>query len=78
MTQDIVTATAPPPGPGPGLDDEPHESVVARMQQVLHGRPTLGPLAVLIVAIAAFAVDNPNFLSGDIDTGFIERVMLGK
>jgi fructose transport system permease protein len=62
MTQDIVTATAPPPGPGPGFDDEPHESVVARMQQVLHGRPTLGPLAVLIVAIAAFAVDNPNFL----------------
>ena len=23
-------------------------------------------------------MDNPNFLSGDVDTGFIERVMLSK
>jgi acetyl-CoA carboxylase biotin carboxylase subunit len=23
-------------------------------------------------------MDNPNFISGDVDTGFVERVMLGK
>jgi fructose transport system permease protein len=34
-----------------------------RVQHLLHGNPTLGPLAVLIVAILAFSIANPRFFS---------------
>jgi fructose transport system permease protein len=54
--------TAPPPPPS-GFDDHRSESLLSRVQHVLHANPIIGPLAVLIVAIVAFAIVNPRFLS---------------
>lgn len=57
------TATASPPPPSLGFDDTHHEGVLARIQHVLHAQPTLGPLAVLIVAIIGFSIANDRFLA---------------
>jgi len=54
-----ATATAPPPV----FEDHGRESWPLRIQHVLHARPTLGPLAVLVLAIAAFSALNERFLS---------------
>jgi fructose transport system permease protein len=56
------TATAPPSAPT-GFDDHRSQSTLNRIQHVLHANPILGPLAVLIVAIIAFAIVNGRFLS---------------
>jgi fructose transport system permease protein len=56
------TATAEPKLPS-GFEDQKTESLLDRVQHVLHGNPILGPLAVLLVAIIAFAVVNGRFLS---------------
>ncbi len=56
------TATATPSPPS-GFDDHRQQSTMARIQHVLHGNPILGPLAVLVVAIIAFALVNSRFLS---------------
>jgi fructose transport system permease protein len=56
------TATAQPDMPS-GFDDRKSESTLNRIQHVLHGNPILGPLAVLVVAIIAFAIVNGRFLS---------------
>jgi fructose transport system permease protein len=56
------TATAPP-SPPTGFDEHRSESVLNRIQHVLHANPILGPLAVLVVAIIAFAIVNGRFLS---------------
>jgi len=40
-----------------------HDSIGLRIQHILHGNPVLGPLAVLIVAIAAFSIVNTRFFS---------------
>ena len=40
-----------------------NESLGLRVQHLLHGNPTLGPLAVLIVAILAFSIANQRFFS---------------
>jgi fructose transport system permease protein len=56
------TATAPPSPPA-GFEDQRSESALNRIQHVLHANPILGPLAVLIVAIIAFAIVNGRFLS---------------
>src|SRR5690348_16180343 len=55
-------ATAPPSLPT-GFDDPHSQSIVNRIQHVLHANPILGPLAVLVVAIIAFAIVNGRFLS---------------
>jgi len=57
------TATAEPKLPS-GFEDQKTESLLDRVQHVLHGNPILGPLAVLLVAIIAFAIVNGRFLSG--------------
>ena len=59
------TATAQPSKPGmpTGFDDHSSDSVLTRVQRVLHDNPILGPLAVLVVAIIAFAIVNGRFLS---------------
>ncbi|MFC7616384.1 ABC transporter permease [Actinokineospora soli] len=36
---------------------------MARLQTLLHAHPTLGPLAVLVLAVALFSVLNPRFLA---------------
>jgi fructose transport system permease protein len=41
----------------------PAESLRLRLQQLLHANPTLGPLAVLILAIVAFSAVNPRFFA---------------
>ncbi len=56
------TATAEPKLPS-GFEDQKTESLLDRVQHVLHGNPILGPLAVLLVAIIAFAIVNGRFLS---------------
>jgi fructose transport system permease protein len=58
------TTTAPAPEPDPhGFDEHRPESLGLRIQHVLHARPTLGPLAVLVLAIIAFALLSGRFLS---------------
>ena len=39
------------------------ESILDRVQHLLHARPTLGPLAVLVLAVAAFSLVNDRFLA---------------
>ena len=56
------TATAEQKLPS-GFDDHKSESLLDRIQHVLHANPILGPLAVLVVAIIAFAIVNGRFLS---------------
>ena len=56
------TATAEQKLPS-GFEDQKTESLLDRVQHVLHGNPILGPLAVLLVAIIAFAIVNGRFLS---------------
>ena len=56
-------AVTQPPPPGAGFDEHRSESLVLRVQHVLHSQPTLGPLAVLVLAIVAFAVLNDRFVS---------------
>jgi len=46
-----------------GFDENKSESMLNRIQHVLHANPILGPLAVLVVAIIAFAIVNGRFLS---------------
>src|SRR6478752_3791196 len=56
------TTTAQPDLPT-GFDENKSESMLNRIQHVLHANPILGPLAVLVVAIIAFAIVNGRFLS---------------
>jgi fructose transport system permease protein len=58
------TATATPPPPPTGFDDRRNDSALQRVQHVLHARPIIGPLAVLLVAIIAFSIVSGRFLSG--------------
>jgi fructose transport system permease protein len=46
-----------------GFDDGHARDPLARVQQVLHANPILGPLAVLVIAIVAFSLVNGRFLS---------------
>ena len=55
------TATAA--RPDPGFDSRHAATPLERVQHVLHGQPTFGPLAVLVVAIIAFSILNERFLS---------------
>jgi fructose transport system permease protein len=45
------------------FDERNTDSWGTRVQHLLHANPTLGPLAVLILAILAFSVLNPRFFS---------------
>jgi fructose transport system permease protein len=47
----------------PDFETQKQDSIVLRVQHVLHSNPTLGPLAVLIVAIIAFSIINPRFFA---------------
>ena len=51
------------PEPAPAFDADRHESLGLRIQHVLHARPILGPLAVLVLAIIAFSLISGRFLS---------------
>jgi len=59
-----MTTTTKEPGPPPqDFDVRGNDSLGLRLQHLLHGNPTLGPLAVLIVAIIAFSLANQRFFS---------------
>jgi fructose transport system permease protein len=51
------------PEPDTGFDHGRQESLGLRIQQALHARPILGPLAVLVLAIIAFSITSGRFLS---------------
>ena len=63
MAQDVSTETAEPPGAPSAFEQRGPESLVDRVQEALHQRPTLGPLAVLVLAIIVFSIVNTRFLS---------------
>jgi fructose transport system permease protein len=50
-------------GAEPEFDERHADSLGVRLQHLLHANPTLGPLAVLILAVGAFTVLNPRFFS---------------
>ena len=56
------TATRPPE-PDPGFEHRKPEPLALRIQHVLHARPILGPLAVLLLSIIAFSIISGRFLS---------------
>jgi fructose transport system permease protein len=51
------------PEPDGGFEQRRPESLGLRIQHVLHARPILGPLAVLLLAIIAFSIISSRFLS---------------
>ena len=70
MTTDSAGDTAPgggtatrEPEPGTGFEQHRPESLLLRVQHVLHARPILGPLAVLVLATIAFSTTSGRFLS---------------
>jgi fructose transport system permease protein len=58
-----VADPTPEPAPEHGFDQRHDTSFLTRVQHVLHAQPTLGPLAVLVLAIIAFSILNERFLS---------------
>jgi fructose transport system permease protein len=58
-----VADATPDPAPEQGFEQQHDTSLLARVQHVLHAQPTLGPLAVLVLAIIAFSILNERFLS---------------
>ena len=58
-----TTVTKEPPPPPQDFDVNRTDSLGLRLQHLLHGNPTLGPLAVLLVAIIAFSIANQRFFS---------------
>ena len=64
MTSENPSGTATrEPEPPPAFDQNRSESLALRIQHVLHARPILGPLAVLVLAIIAFSLLSGRFLS---------------
>jgi fructose transport system permease protein len=59
----MSTTATKEPSPSPDFEVRHHDSFGLRVQHLLHGNPTLGPLAVLIVAILAFSLANQRFFS---------------
>ncbi|GAA3909225.1 ABC transporter permease [Actinoplanes auranticolor] len=59
----MSTTAVKEPSPPQDFDVRRNDSLGLRLQHLLHGNPTLGPLAVLIVAIIAFSVANQRFFS---------------
>lgn len=60
-----TTSSAPVAAGGPDhdFDNAGAGSLGARMQHLLHANPTLGPLAVLLLAIVAFSILNQRFFA---------------
>ncbi len=60
-TPRVTTTTPEPPPLGPEADVRP-QSLTDRVQHLLHAQATLGPAAVLLLTVLAFALISPNFL----------------
>jgi fructose transport system permease protein len=64
MTSETPSGTATrEPEREPAFDQPHSESLALRIQHVLHARPILGPLAVLLIAIIAFSLLSGRFLA---------------
>jgi fructose transport system permease protein len=64
MTDHTRSPVTTAPGPEPhGFDERRADSPLQRLQHVLHARPILGPLAVLLLAIIAFSLVSNRFLA---------------
>jgi fructose transport system permease protein len=69
MASDVSSGDAPSGGgtatrePETGFERPKSESLGLRIQHVLHARPILGPLAVLLLSIIAFSIVSGRFLS---------------
>jgi fructose transport system permease protein len=59
----MSTTAVKEPSPPQDFEVRHNDSLGLRLQHLLHGNPTLGPLAVLVVAIVAFSVANQRFFS---------------
>ena len=59
----MSTTATKEPSPPQDFEVRKQDSLGLRLQHLLHGNPTLGPLAVLIVAIIAFSLANSRFFS---------------
>jgi fructose transport system permease protein len=59
-TTNPTTPATPPAG---GFEQSAAATPLERMQRVLHDNPILGPVAVLVLAIVAFAIVSGRFLS---------------
>ena len=59
----MSTSTKEPAPSSPDFEVRRPDSIGLRVQHLLHGNPTLGPLAVLIIAIIAFSIANQRFFS---------------
>jgi fructose transport system permease protein len=57
----MTTVTKEPPPQD--FDVRHHDSLGLRLQHLLHGNPTLGPLAVLLIAVVAFSIANQRFFA---------------
>jgi fructose transport system permease protein len=58
-----ATTTVKEPVPSQGFESSQRDSLGLRLQHLLHANPTLGPLAVLLIAVVAFSVLNQRFFS---------------
>ncbi len=58
-----TATTTREPESGQGFEVRHAESLGLRLQHLLHANPTLGPLAVLILAVVAFSLLNQRFFS---------------
>lgn len=62
MTTSNSPRVSPEPPPAVNLDDVRPPTLMDRLQRLLHAQATLGPAAVLLITVAAFAVISPAFL----------------
>ncbi|MCY9783236.1 ABC transporter permease [Nocardiopsis sp. EMB25] len=60
-TPRVTTASPEPPPLRPEADVRP-QNLADRIQNLLHAQATLGPAAVLLITVLAFALISPNFL----------------
>jgi fructose transport system permease protein len=58
----VGTTTAPVGNPRHDFEERRPESFGRRVQHLLHGQPTFGPLAVLLLSVIAFSLLNSKFL----------------
>ncbi|WP_187347099.1 ABC transporter permease [Nocardiopsis sp. CNR-923] len=61
-TSNTRPVSSPDPEPPPAEIDARPRGPVDRLQRLLHAQATVGPAAVLLVTVCAFAVVSPNFL----------------
>ncbi|MFE9751183.1 hypothetical protein ACFYOT_40285, partial [Saccharothrix saharensis] len=61
MTTTLSTSQSP--GGSPLGRDDAKRSPLSRLQHLLHSQATIGPAAVLLVAVIVFAVLSPRFLT---------------